>query len=81
MAWLGLASGAGNVNEPLLMSQVGRVRVDQCVSADRAVGVPVLVCLRRNCNHVTCRMAVRYVRPALLVVRQNDGDFVDVMLL
>jgi hypothetical protein len=30
-----------------------RVRVDQCVSAFRAVEVPVLVCLRRSCNHVT----------------------------
>ena len=30
-----------------------RVRVDQCVSAVRAVGVPVLVCLRSSCYHVT----------------------------
>jgi len=29
------------------------VRVDQCVSAVRAVDVPVLVCLRSSCNHVT----------------------------
>jgi len=29
------------------------VRVDQCVSAVRAVEVPVLVCLRSGCNHVT----------------------------
>jgi hypothetical protein len=52
------ASGAGDVSEPRLMSQVGanarsRVRVDQCVSAVRAVEVPVLVCLRCSCNHVT----------------------------
>ena len=29
-----------------------RVRVDQCVSALRAVDVPVLVCLHSSCNHV-----------------------------
>jgi hypothetical protein len=32
------ASGAGNVSKPRLMSQVGRVRVDQCVSAIRDGG-------------------------------------------
>jgi hypothetical protein len=37
------------------MSHVGRVRVDQCVSAVRvAVGeMPVLVRLRSSCSHVT----------------------------
>jgi hypothetical protein len=30
-----------------------RVRVDQCVSAVRAVEVPALVCLRSNGSHVT----------------------------
>jgi hypothetical protein len=35
------------------MSQVGRLRGDQCVSADRAVEVPVLVCLRSSGSHVT----------------------------
>jgi hypothetical protein len=30
-----------------------RVRVHQCVSAVRAVGVPVFVRLRRSCSHVT----------------------------
>ena len=40
------------------MSQFGTVRevvcaVDQCVSAVRAVEVPVLVCLRSSSNHVT----------------------------
>jgi hypothetical protein len=29
------------------------VHVDQCVSAVRAVEVPVLVCLHSSCNHVT----------------------------
>ena len=30
-----------------------RVRVGQCVSAVRAVEVPVLACLRSGCSHVT----------------------------
>jgi len=47
------ASGAGNVSEPSLMSQVKIVHVDQCVSAVWAVEMPVLVCLRSSCNHVT----------------------------
>jgi hypothetical protein len=47
------ASGAGNVSEPRLMSQVGSVSVDQCVSAVRAVEVPALVCLRSSCSYVT----------------------------
>jgi hypothetical protein len=58
-----LASGAGNVSVPRLMSQIARVRVDQCVSVIRVVEVPVLVCLRGNCNHVTeVGGAVRFVR-------------------
>jgi hypothetical protein len=33
---------------------VGRhVSADQCVSVVRAVEVPVFVCLRSSCNHVT----------------------------
>ena len=47
------ASGADNVTKPRLMSQVRRVRVDHCVSAVTAVEVPVLVCLRSICSHVT----------------------------
>jgi len=35
------------------MSQVCIVRVDQRVSAIRAVEVPVFVYLRSSCNHVT----------------------------
>jgi hypothetical protein len=49
------------------------VRVDQCVSAVRAVEMPVLVCLRRR--------VVRFVEFALKVVMQNDGDFVNIILL
>jgi hypothetical protein len=81
------ASGAGNVSEPMFTSQVrqsarSRVRVDQCVSVARAVEVPVLVCLRSSCSHVTeVGGAVRLVRLALMVVVQNDGDFVEVTLL
>jgi hypothetical protein len=52
------ASGAGNVSEPRLTSQVGRVRefvyrVDQCVSAAKAVEVSVFICLHSTSNHVT----------------------------
>ena len=50
-------SGAGNVSECRLMSQRGsariRVRLDQYISAVRAVEVPVVVCERSSCNHVT----------------------------
>ena len=37
------ASGGRNVSDPRLMSQVGRVRAYQCVSAISAVEVPVHV--------------------------------------
>jgi len=52
------ASGAGNVSEPRLMSQVGgfprsRARADRRVCAVRAVQVWVFVCLRNCCNHMT----------------------------
>jgi hypothetical protein len=57
------------------------VRVDQCVSAVRAVELPVLVCLRSSCYHVTGRRPVSFVTPALKGVMQNDGEFVDVILL
>jgi hypothetical protein len=47
------APGAGNATDPRLTSQVGRVRVHQCVSAVGAVEVPVLVCLHSSSSHVT----------------------------
>jgi galactokinase/mevalonate kinase-like predicted kinase len=47
------ASGAGNVSQPNLMSQVGTVRVDWRVSVVRAVEVPVFVGLGSSCSHVT----------------------------
>jgi len=34
-------------------SALSRMRVDQCVAAVRAVEVPVFVCLRNSCYHVT----------------------------
>ena len=49
------ASGAGNVSNADVTGQESvrsRVRVDQRVSAVKAVEVPVLVCLRSGCNHV-----------------------------
>jgi hypothetical protein len=57
------------------------VSVDQCVSAIIAVEVAVFVCLRSSCNHVTGRIALRFVRLALKVVMQNSGDFMDIILL
>jgi 3-dehydroquinate synthase class II len=49
--------------------------VDQCVSAAREAEVPVLVCLRRSCNHVT------EVGRLKAVTQNKAGDFVDVILL
>jgi hypothetical protein len=51
------SSSAGKFSEPIAdvtnreRTRI-RVRVDQCVSATRAVEVAVLVCLRHSCNHV-----------------------------
>jgi len=51
------SSGAGNISEPRLSSQGGsaqsRERVDQRFSVVRAVVVPVSICLRISCNHVS----------------------------
>ena len=50
--------------------------------AVRAVDVPVLVCLRSSCSHVTDVVGpLRFVSLALTVVMQNDGDFVEIILL
>lgn len=59
------ASGGRNVSDPRLMSQVGRVRAYQCVSAIRAAEVPVFPFLRSRCNHVTevCEPGVGGCRP------------------
>jgi hypothetical protein len=56
------------------------VRVDQRVWAIRAAKVPLLVCLRSSCNHVT-EDDHKVYEIALKVVMQNDSDFVDVILL
>ena len=61
----------------MLVSQARRVRVDQRAAAVRAVEVPVLVCLRSGCSHVTEEGGgVGFVRLALKVVMQNDEDSV-----
>jgi len=78
-------SGAGNVSEPRLLLQVGRLSefVYGCRNmfpAFRAAEVPVLVCLRSSCSHVT-DVSVRFVTLALNAVVQNDGDFMDLILL
>jgi len=48
-------SAAGNISEPRLMLEKWpkSMCVYRRVSAVRAVGVPVFVCLRSSCNHVT----------------------------
>ena len=51
------------------------------VSAVRALEVAVFVCLRSSCNHVTGRRAASFLRLELKAVMQNDGDFVNVILL
>ena len=57
------------------------MRVDQRVGyAVRGVVMPVFVCLRSICNYVT-KAGERVVRLALQTVVQNDGKFVDVILL
>jgi hypothetical protein len=71
------ASGAGNVG----VSARSGMQVDQGVCAVRALELPVLVCLRSSCNHVTGGKTVRIVRLTLKIVKQNDGEFVDVILL
>ena len=51
------ASGPDIISKPRLMSQVGNARslvhVDLRVSAVRVMEVPVFVCLRSSCRHVT----------------------------
>ena len=64
------------------MSQVWRVRVDQRVSAVTGIEVPGFVFLRSSCDHVTRGgRTVWFVRLALKVVMQSDGDCVVVVLL
>jgi hypothetical protein len=47
-----------------------------------AVEAPVFVCKRSSCSHVIqIGGSLRFVRLELKVVMQNDGDFVDVILL
>ena len=57
------------------------MRVDQCVSAFRAADMPVLVCLRGSCRHVTGRRGVRLVRLATMFGIKNDRASMKVILL
>ena len=43
--------------------------------------VSVLVCLRSCCSHVTGRRGVGFVRLALKVAMQTDGDFIDAIVI
>jgi hypothetical protein len=74
------ASGAGNVSEPRLMSQVGRVREVVCLSIGVFLQLEHLLTLQlRSCDGD--RRAVRVGRLTLYVVKQNDWGFVDVIVL
>ena len=81
------ASGAGNITGPWPTSQFGKVRKVTCaqigrVSAIVVVEVPVFICSHSSWNNVTeVRGSLRFERFAQKVVMQNDGDFVDVILL
>ena len=58
------------------------MRADQCASAVKSVEVPVFVCLRirPTCNQVNEVGGPRgFVRFELQFVKQNDGEFVDVI--
>jgi len=58
-----------------------RVRVDQCVSAVRAVELPVLVCLRNSCCHVTEVGGDSTVcENRALCFKQNGRHFINVTL-
>jgi hypothetical protein len=60
------------------------VRVDQCVSAFRVVEGPVFACIRTSskCNDLNeVGGLLRFMRLALLVFIQDDGDFMDATLL
>ena len=70
-----------DVGKCRLMSQVGRVHVNPCVSAVIAAEVPVFVCLRSSCNRDWGRKTVSFVRHALKLVMQNDVNYVDVTLI
>ena len=55
---------------------------DQCVTAVGAEEVSVFVCLRSSYNHVReVGGLLRFVILAAKIVKQNDWDFVEVILL
>jgi hypothetical protein len=57
------------------------VHIDQCVSVVRAVEVPVSISFCSSYNHVTVVRELLGVTLVLKFVMQNDGDFVDVIVL
>ena len=57
------------------------VHTDQCVSVVRAVEVPVFISFCSSYNHVTEVRELLGVTLVLKFVMQNDGDFVDVIVL
>jgi hypothetical protein len=57
------------------------VRADQCVSAVRAVGVPVLVCLRSGRDHVTEIGGREVCETGAEGCQAKDRDLVDIILL
>jgi hypothetical protein len=75
------ASGRGKVSERSLMSQVRSVHIGQCVSAVTVVEAAVFITLCSSCNSDGGRSTVRFVGFVVKVVMQNEGDFVDVILL
>jgi hypothetical protein len=57
------------------------VHIDQCVSVVRAVEVPIFFSFCSSYNHVTEVRELQGARLVLEVVMQNDGDFVNVIVL
>jgi hypothetical protein len=79
------ASGAGNVSQPDLISEIGRVGkvvcIDQCVSAVEAVEVLVFVCLFNSCNVVTEVEGPKFCETPAESCHAKRGDFLDLILL
>ena len=58
------------------------VRISLWFFAVRAVEMPIFICLRSICNHVAgVWKAVKLVRLEMKFVMQDDGNFVDIILL
>jgi hypothetical protein len=57
------------------------VHIDQCVSVVTAVEMPIFISFCSSYNHVTVVRELLRVTLVLKFVTQNDGDFVDVIML